>query len=167
MDPVHFSGKEVLEMAVKIEENGLKFYNEAGRATNSRELKELFETLADEEESHIETFNELRKLAGDTGNEGFDPYLQEAVDYLRALADTEVFTNSELGAQLAEKVTGEADALDYAIDMEKDSLLFYYELQKMIREKDRDVLEQLIEQEKDHVSKLRSLKKKLIGKAGR
>ncbi|MDP2689031.1 MAG: hypothetical protein Q8P48_02850, partial [Deltaproteobacteria bacterium] len=26
MDPVHFTGKEILDMAVRIEENGLKFY---------------------------------------------------------------------------------------------------------------------------------------------
>lgn len=161
MDPVHFSGREILEMAIRIEENGLKYYNEAGRAAKSPELKELFEVLAGEEEQHIVTFTDLKKLTDDEAwREGIDPYIQEGAQYLKAIADTEVFENPDRGAELARDVTNEKDAIRTAIDMEKDSLLFYYELQRMISEKDRDVLEKLIEQEKDHVRKLTELEKK-------
>ncbi len=156
MDPVHFTGKEVLEMAVRIEENGLKFYTDAGKASKDRSVKDLFKTLAEEEGRHIKVFLDLGKLLGEDerASAGFDAYLEEASQYLKALADTEVFTKPEGGKKLAKAVHGERDVLNTAIGMEKDSLLFYYEILKMIREKDRAVVESLIEQEKEHLRML-------------
>lgn len=164
MDPVHFTGKEVLDMAIRIEENGLKFYTDAGKSARSRELKELFKTLAEEEGQHIKVFLNLKKLlVGDDTTEGFDPYLEEAQQYLKALADTEVFTIPGDGKAVARSVDNEQEAINIAIGMEKDSLLFYYELERMIREKDRNVVESLIEQEKEHVRKLTEVQTSLFG----
>ena len=39
MDPVHFSGREILEMALRIEENGERFYADAARASRSDRLR--------------------------------------------------------------------------------------------------------------------------------
>lgn len=164
MDPVHFTGKEVLEMAVRIEENGMKFYADASRAAKSQQLKDLFKALSEEEGNHIKTFLELKRVLVGEPSEGFDPYLEDSQLYLKSLADTEVFTNPEAGQQAARSVKGEDEAITMAIGMEKDSLLFYYELEKMIREKDRKVIESLIEQEKEHVRRLTHLQNALFGK---
>lgn len=165
MDPVHFTGKEVLEMAVRIEENGMKFYADASRAAKSQQLKDLFRALSEEEGTHIKTFLDLKRaLVGDDSTEGFDPYLEDAQQYLKSLADTEVFTNPEAGREAARSLKSEEEAITMAIGMEKDSLLFYYELERMIREKDRKVIESLIEQEKEHVRKLTGLQNMLFGK---
>lgn len=165
MDPVHFSGKEILDMAIRIEENGVKYYNDAAKAAKSKDLKDLFKALADEEGSHIRAFNELKSLLhGDEFAEaGPYPYGDEASLYLSAIADTEVFTGTEKGKgkELASQVHDGVDVLRVAIDMEKDSLLFYYELARMIRDKDRPVVENLIEQEKSHVRKLTDAMKRL------
>ena len=164
MDPVHFTGKEVLDMAVRIEENGMRFYADASRAAKSQQLKDLFHALSEEEGTHIKMFLELRKvLVGDDPSAGFDPYLEEAQQYLKSMADTEVFTNPEAGKEAARSLKDEQEAVSMAIGMEKDSLLFYYELERMIREQDRKVIESLIEQEKDHVRKLQNLQKLLFG----
>lgn len=164
MDPVHFTGKEVLDMAVRIEENGMRFYADASRAAKSQQLKDLFHALSEEEGTHIKMFLELRKvLVGDDPSAGFDPYLEEAQQYLKSMADTEVFTNPEAGKEAARSLKDEQEAISMAIDMEKDSLLFYYELERMIREQDRKVIESLIEQEKDHVRKLQNLQNLLFG----
>lgn len=166
MDPVHFSGKEILEMAVRIEENGYKFYIEAAKATRSKDLKELFNLLAEEETQHIKTFMGLHRLisGGEPSDQEYDTEFQEATLYLKAIADTEVFTNPNKGKEMARKVSGEEEALQIAIDMEKDSLLFYYELQRMIRDKDKPVLDNIIEQEKEHVRKLTDLDRKLFNR---
>ena len=158
MDPVHFTGKEIIDMAVRIEENGLKFYTDAIKASESAAIRELFKVLADEEGQHIKTFLTLKKsLADDTAGGGFDPYADEASQYLKALADTEVFTSPSGGKKAAVRMHDANDVIEMAIGMEKDSLLFYYELQRMIREKDRHVLESLIGQEKEHLRKLNEL----------
>lgn len=166
MDPVHFSGKEVLEMAVKIEENGLVFYTEASKETRSIEIKALFKMLAEEEGQHIKVFKRLRDLLDDeeSATEAFDPYLAQASDYLKAMADTEVFPDPKKeGKRLATTVYDENDALDVAIGLEKDSLLFYYELQRMINQKDKQIVEELINQEKEHLKKLTELQQKMFG----
>lgn len=164
MDPVHFTGREIVEMAIRIEENGEKYYADAARATKVPRLKELFGVLAEEEKRHIGVFTCFRDLfTEDAPAEGFDPYITEASMYLKAMADTEVFTEPDEGAKLAEEVFDERTALDVAIQMEKDSILFYYEIQKMVRDKDREVLDALIEQEKDHLMKLTEHKEDLFG----
>lgn len=164
MDPVHFTGKEVLDMAVRIEENGMKFYADASKAAKSHQLKDLFHALSEEEGTHIKMFLELKKiLVGDDPSAGFDPYLEDAQQYLKSMADTEVFTNPEAGKEAARSLKDEKEAISMAIGMEKDSLLFYYELERMIRERDRKVIESLIEQEKDHVRKLTNLQNLLFG----
>jgi len=164
MDPVHFSGKEVLTMAVRIEENGMRFYTDASKAAKSESLKELFKVLAEEEAHHIKVFSDLKKLvAEDTVNEGFDPQLSEASLYLKSIADTEVFTKADKGKEVAKQMHDEKEALKMAIDMEKDSLLFYYEMQRLIRASDKAVIESLIEQEKEHVRKLTEAQTSLYG----
>ena len=158
MDPVHFTGKEIIDMAVRIEENGLKFYTDAFKASESNAVRELFKVLADEEGQHIKTFLTIKKsLADDNDGGGFDAYADEASAYLKALADTEVFTSPEGGRKAAVNMHDAGDVIEMAIGMEKDALLFYYELQRMIREKDRHVLESIIEQEKEHLRKLTEL----------
>lgn len=162
MDPVHFTGKEILDMAVRIEENGMRFYSDAAKGAKSKDLKELFKALSEDEATHIKIFLELKKLLADTA-EGFDPYLEDAQNYLRTMADSEVFTNPEAGKETARALKSEEEAIKLAIGMEKDSLLFYYELERMIREKDRQVVESIIEQEKEHVRRLTALHANLFG----
>jgi len=53
MDIAHFSGKEIIEMAIRIEENGVGFYTQACSASKSERIKKLFLSLAEEEKKHI------------------------------------------------------------------------------------------------------------------
>ena len=157
MNPVYFSGAEVIDMAVKIEENGYAYYSQAVKAAKTKELKALFKTLANEEHEHIKVFAGFRKLLRQENAPGFTAYNEEAAGYLSALADTRVFTFVGEGARLAKAIKSEKQAVNTAIGMEKDSLLFYYELGGMMRGRDRLILENLIEQEKAHLRKLTAL----------
>lgn len=162
MDPVHFTGKEILEIAVRIEENGLRFYTDAGTASKTTRTKELFRQLAEEERNHIRVFTDFKKLIKETAPDGpFDPDEADAPLYLRALADAEVMRPGE-GGKTAERLSSERAVFDFAIQMEKDSLLFYYEMSRMIREKDKAVVDNLIEQEKSHLTRLSTLRDELF-----
>ncbi|MBI5599465.1 MAG: ferritin family protein [Deltaproteobacteria bacterium] len=165
MDPVRFSGNEILEMAVRIEENGLRFYTDAGKASKNAKLKDLFSYLASEEKNHIKCFEDMKRLMSkETASSIFDPYAEEAGLYMQAFADSEVFKRADEGARLAKTIKGEKEALEYAITMEKDSILFYYEFMRAIREKDRGVLDRLIQEERVHLMKLALLKNELFEK---
>ncbi len=155
MDPVHFTGKEIIEMAVRIEENGYRFYKDAAENAMTTQLKELFTLLAEEEKHHVISFTEIKSsIADDSPPPEFDPFIADANAYLKSMADYEVFTEPDDGDKLSDTIFDEKQALEYAINMEKDSLLFYYELIKMVTEKDTVVLEKLIAQEKEHLRKL-------------
>ncbi len=163
MDIIHFSAKEVLEMAIRIEENGVEFYTQAGNATKSERLKELFIFLSKEEKKHIACFENMDKRVDSDNFPGrIDPYLEEESLYLKALANSRVFTTTHEGKRLASEVHDENDVLQTAINMEKDSILFYYELHNTVRDKDKTTLQNLIQQEKDHLRKLTELQKNFL-----
>jgi rubrerythrin len=162
MDIMHFSAKEILEMALRIEENGVEFYTQAGSASKSKKLKELFTFLTEEEKKHITIFGEMdSSVPDDTKPDTLDPYLDEASLYLKALANSRVFTNKNEGKRLAGKVSSEEEALLTAINMEKDSILFYNELHNAITNKDKAILGRIIEEEKKHLRKLIALRNNL------
>ncbi|MBE9529114.1 MAG: ferritin family protein [Proteobacteria bacterium] len=155
MDPVHFTGKEIIEMAVRIEENGYTFYKDAAENARTEPLKALFSKLAEEERDHIVSFKDIKSsIPDDSPPPEFDPFIAEANAYLKSMADYEVFTEPGDGDKLPDTIFDEKQALGFAINMEKDSLLFYYELIKMVTDKDLVVVEKLIAQEKDHLRRL-------------
>ncbi len=166
MDPVHFSSSEILDMAVRIEENGEHFYRDAAAATNNAKLKELFEYLAEEEVGHVKYFKQLKdSVTDDSSPYGpFDPYIEEASLYIKSLADAEVFTSKEKGKDYGKIAGDEKAALEHSINMEKESILFYYELLKAIREKDKALMNEIIDEEKIHLRKLTEMSVELYGK---
>ncbi len=157
---LNFSGKEVLEMAIRIEENGQRFYREALKGTEDERLRKTLNFLVQEEEKHKRYFRSLLDKLPEEENP-FDPYMEDALQYLKAMADAHVFTAELEGKELSDVIKEVEDVLNFAIAMEKDSLLFYYELARGINEKDRDVVEKVIEEEKSHLKKLLELKKEL------
>jgi rubrerythrin len=161
-DPAHFSLEEVLSMAISIEENGKKFYAAAAAAAKKPELKELFDYLVREEMQHTAFFGAMRtSINSDEHFNPTDPYFEEAGYYLKSLADVSVFTEVEDGAKLAKLVADEDAVLDKAISMEKEAILFYFELKEMVRHKDHAVMDTIIAEERKHVSMLMEIKEKL------
>jgi rubrerythrin len=159
MDPVHFSSKEILEMAVRIEENGLGFYKAASASTESQQIKELFDYFIIEEVKHVELFEALKEAITDGVPSDYnDPYLAEESLYINALADSSIFTEGDDGIKLAKSIKGDDEAIDFAIQIEKDSILFYLELINMVRDDDRATVKTILSEERKHIAKLTELK---------
>ncbi len=51
MNTMHFSGKEILEIALKIELNGEIFYGEASKKATDSNVKDLFVYLQNQEKN--------------------------------------------------------------------------------------------------------------------
>lgn len=161
-DPAHFSLNEVLEMALGIEANGKVFYEAAAKAATTDDFKKLFSFLALEEVQHTEFFEALiTSIGADEHFNPTDPYFEEAGLYIKALADSSVFTEADVGENFAAIVSDERGALDKALLMEKESILFYHELKHMVREKDHSLMDTIIAEERKHVSMLTEVKGKL------
>lgn len=159
MDPVHFSSKEILEMAVRIEENGLGFYKAASASTDNVRIKELFDYFIIEEVKHVELFEALKEAITENEPSDYnDPYLEEESKYLNALADSSIFMKGEEGVNKAKAIKSDDEALDFAIQMEKDSILFYLELINMVRDHDRPTVKNILSEERKHIAKLTELR---------
>ena len=57
---ISFSADEIFEMAEEIERNGAGFYREAAKNTSDKEIKQMLLELADMEDEHLTTFQQMR-----------------------------------------------------------------------------------------------------------
>ena len=147
-----FNADEIYEMAEQIERNGAAYYREAADAVTNADDKAFLTELAVMEDDHEVTFADLRKnLAADEIEAvTFDPE-DEAVQYLKALADTRVFYQKEIDLSSMKGI------LKGAITAEKDSIVFYLGMKDMVggnRGKVR--IDAIIKEEMKHIKLLSS-----------
>ncbi|TEU18119.1 MAG: rubrerythrin [Dehalococcoidia bacterium] len=153
---VFFSGSELLEIATGIERNGMAFYQALADKTGRRDVKDIYNYLAGEEKKHMDIFQGMSDALGQA--KPTETYTDEYMLYLKSLVDSTVFSSVTEAQQKAGKVFNESEALDIGIQAEKDSILFYSELQSLVRERDRKVVLNTLEEEKKHLRQLSELK---------
>ena len=152
------SASEVLQFAVKIEENGRNFYKSFAEKFNSDVEKDVFTYLADEEKKHIRIFSEMLKSI-----EKFEPatsYPDEYFGYLKAYADNLIFTKDKLEKEV-KNITSGIEAADFGIRRELDSILYYQEIKSYVPEEEKGTIDVVISQERLHFMRLNKLKKSL------
>ncbi len=151
------TGYEILEVAEQIERNGAKFYRRAAALCNDAEITNLFVRLGQWESRHIQIFTEMKEELAEVKWElgEFSPDRVGSTD-AQALAGLAVFG---LQPDPSEELTGEesrADVLRMAIEKEKDSIVYYTGLKDLVpRNRDREVIEAIVEEEMKHVRILR------------
>lgn len=125
----------ILEIAEQIERNGARFYREAAESMGG-EVHDLLLRLAAMEDDHEKTFSRMRKKLSSTERRAtvFDPDGQLTL-YLQAFADGHVF---DIKADPAEFLSGgktPRQVLTKAIELEKDSVVFYLGVRPMVPER--------------------------------
>ena len=149
---IYFSGSEIIEVAIQIERNGFTFYQSLAESLDQKDLKELFAHLAAEEEKHIKSFQTL--------SESFQEYKPNTSDeeeyyaYIKSLSDRNVFTRKEGIDEIVKKIKGKEDALNMAMGFEKDSIIFFIEVQELVKKSDKIAIDALVRQEREHLKKL-------------
>jgi rubrerythrin len=140
--------RDILAMAIRLEEEGERFYRELSGHFDG-EIKKTFLELADQEKVHAEIFRKM------SDQESWD----EMDSYLSGYAFYEVFPDtSEI---LKRKDLTLKEVLNIAISVEKDSIILYYELKDgLVNSDTQKTVKKIIEQEKEHLKKLLELKRK-------
>jgi len=157
---IFFSMREVIEMAIATERSGQAFYQNASRLARENSLKELFQYLAEEEEKHLKTFQDFYNTLKEKPE--ITPYnWEEAKLYLEALIDSKFFASPEEAINLAKEAKSELEAINSAMNFEKDTLLFFYQMLEMIKSQEQELVKRIIEQEKKHIQRLSTMKSKL------
>jgi rubrerythrin len=161
--PDMYNAREILEIAVRIEENGARFYRAAAKFINDPESEKLLVKLADMEVKHEETFRSFIQEMGNKADSGgfIDPD-GDAARYLGAIADGYVFPVDE---DPTEKLTGAetiSEIIDFAIGLEKDSVIYYLGIREVVPPAlGRERIDRIITEEMHHITMLSDVKRSL------
>jgi len=152
----NFNAAEVFKIAVQIEENGKKFYEQSLSCIDDPDVRKLFEELAQEEVEHKKKFQsflaELPKEAA--APTVFDPDNQ-AEQYIKMMADQHVFAHSGSVDSKVCELKDMKDALRLAINFEKDSVIFFLSMQEATDSaKGKELISLLVKEEQQHLRRL-------------
>jgi len=146
-----FNPGEIYQFAVKIEENGEKYYRWVADTVEKGDLEKLFEYLADAEVNHKKVFKKMLSRFEDYKPR--ESYPDEYFKYLRAYADNLIFSIENL-TQDMQSIETARDAIQYGISKELETIAYYREMKNLISESEQDKINDIIEEEKKHVLKL-------------
>lgn len=140
---------EILAMAERIERNGAEYYERAVELTEDEDKRAKLRKLAEMERCHEQTFAEMR-ASQPQPRASFDPD-GEAGRYLGAIVDGNVFDyRAAPAADLARKSL--VDIYRKAIDLEKDSIIFYLGIRELVPEELGNAqMDDIIHEEMGHI----------------
>ncbi len=137
-----------LEFAVMTEEMGAELYQQlALKFAGDPELRELFQGLVRDEVHHGKQFRELQVLASEKYRERPVPAEQE--EYLRAVAQTPIFSADKGLLGDVSTVRTREDALERSLHLERATLAYYQGVRDVTGPD--PLLDALIAVEKRHV----------------
>ncbi len=158
------TAEDVFTMAVRIEENGYAFYKGAAAMFLDEKIKGLFDDLAIMEDGHIKAFKSMKaSLPPSSADIVWDPE-GLAESYLQASADTHIFT-IEAAQDRLKTVKTPNNALDMAVQFEKDSVGFFVGVKELLPDPaGKNDIDRLIKAEMEHINMLTRVKKELGSK---
>lgn len=152
---INFAASDVLDFAIRLEENGEFFYREAAKKTTDGAVKALFSNLAEDEVGHKKIFEALlSKVAVFEAPEG---YPGEYLAYLHNYMDGKVIFTRDNALALP-TIGSTLEALDFAIQREMDAIFYYQELKAFVTPKDHSILDAIVEEERRHFATLSQAK---------
>jgi rubrerythrin len=153
---VLFNNYDVLDMALRLERNGISFYGKAA-AQAPKELSELLAGLVQMEQRHEQIFTELRAhLTRQEQQVELSDKEGVAAAYMDSLLHGSIVFDPgfDAAAWLAANPTP-ADILRRGISFEKDTVLFYLSMREMMPlQASTAKIDQVIAEEKGHVALL-------------
>jgi rubrerythrin len=153
-----YSIDEVMEMAVQTEKLGYQFYTSmSDKFRTDNGLVKLFTELASKERQHEKTFTGLRDMVAKKGTEPVQ--WEEVSNYMRAFVESEFFLGRGKALPAMDHIKTVNDAVKFAIGFEKETLLYFMELRAIVKEK--EVVDEVINEEKSHIMWLDSFKRGL------
>lgn len=134
---------DALEMAMKMETDAISFYTEAARKTVHPIGKKMFMAITDDEKQHLAMISQILK--------GLDITPADVTPLKKVKTIFEAMKGDMM--RKAEATHDELEAFKMAMKMEKEGVAFYQEtLSASKKEKERRLLERLIEEERQHYS---------------
>jgi len=151
-----FAARELIEIAMRIEENGENFYRMAAEKIEDQTARLLFYHLSDEEARHRQIFAGFLDEV-----ESYEPpenYPGEHRAYIEAYADHLIFS-TEIVKNGPWNFTDAKSVIRFAIQKETESILFYREIKGYFPQARQSLLASIIDEERKHFTELSRLLK--------
>ena len=145
-----FSAAELLNIAIREEVTGATYYRALAKKAESAELRDFALKTAEMEDEHAARFRTLLETIGEYKPMG-ESYSGEYEEYLSYLIEGRIFPMGEEGEALAARQESDKQAVETAVEIEKNTLLLYQELVRFVPEKDRTVLQGIMDEERLHL----------------
>ena len=141
--------KDAILTAIQMEKDGYSFYMNAATQTDSDMGRTIFESLAADEQRHLEIF---QKLFEDTvGKSEWNDLINSSKKY----ANIPIFPTDLKDVPGMDSDSTEIDALRMAMDSEKEAIDYYSKIKENLNDQElKNVIDEIIEQEKNHYSLL-------------
>ncbi len=145
-----FTEAEVIQLAISMEEEGVKFYEKYATMVDV-ELKKVLLGMAEDEKEHAKVFKKMYKEI--QMNPGEEDYLfsEHVQDFFASHAKSEGFNRSQ------GPIDSVRDALKMAAETERITIGYYKSLLAYAKDNVKAVLERLIQEEEKHLERLEEL----------
>ncbi len=154
--PKIFNAAEIADLGIEKEKKRRDFYALVSGSFKDSEMKKLFSRLRDWEEEHIKKFTKIRDDVEES--EPAQSYPGEFASYMQSLIDDSLY-NKVSPQVFSKNVTSPLIAVDFAIGFEKDAILFFLEMLIYMNSSQKQVVQTLINEEKQHIVYLAQLRK--------
>lgn len=144
---------DMFEMAMQVERSGEAFYRAAAEKVDSHSVKGLFEDLALQEVKHYQLFRSLFESIRGRPLMTAEQW-HEYQGYLGATVQSAFFEGPDRALAAAETVTGHQEAVRMAIEFEKETLLFFYDLTDIVPDSGKRAVREIVEEERSHIRRL-------------
>jgi rubrerythrin len=151
-----FNPCEILEIAIDIEEHGRKLYESLQEKAKDEKVKETWAYLKNQEADHVKLFKDMLDERRKCMVQEFVP--GEYSSYLEAIASEYVFTQKLVEQKSKESFASDIKAIEFGIQMEKESILVYSAFREVLTEPEQAALDKVIIQEREHLIKFTELK---------
>ncbi len=129
------------EIAINMEQDAIKFYNEAATKVKHPVGRKMFLAIAEDERRHLDMLSQIFK--------GIDLTIQDInpIKNIKTIFET---MKSEM-MQIVEATTDELEAFKVAMHMEKEGIDFYKKTKsEAVSEKEKALFDRLIKEEQQH-----------------
>ena len=138
----------IFEFAMQMEKDGEEFYREIANKSNNAGLQKIFNTLADEEVAHYNTF---KKLSQNASTEVHQTTIADKVNNI--FIELKAAGGLDISAE-----TPQTEAYEKALEAEKASYTFYEEKAAETDDpKEKDILLSLAREERYHYRVLENI----------
>ncbi|MFO7915301.1 MAG: ferritin family protein [Candidatus Krumholzibacteriales bacterium] len=150
---------DIVDIGIEKEKKRRDFYALAAEHfEENSDLAGLFIRLRDWEEDHIRKFKEIRSEV--SGGGYAEDYPGELEAYMNALVQSDLYDDINPD-DLAKSIKTPVEALERGMTFEKDAILFFSGLSKFLDEKSQEIVEKLIQEEREHLVYLFDMKRKI------